>query len=77
MVERGTPTAVCSHGPLIPDLLARLHALVDPAEPTGPAAAALLLEAADAKMAKGEALVAHLAGTGAQARVVAVERLLP
>jgi 8-oxo-dGTP diphosphatase len=77
MVERGTPTAVCSHGPLGPGLLARLHALVDPTEPTGPAAADLLLEAAEAKMAKGEALVAHLAGTGAQARVVAVERLLP
>ena len=77
LIERGTPAALCSHGPLVPGLLAQLHALVHPEEPSSPAVAETLLEAAEARMAKGEALVAHFAGTGADARIVAVERLLP
>ena len=39
--------------------------------------ATLLTEAVDERMAKGEVLVAHLVGSGEQARVVAVERYLP
>ena len=77
LVERGAAAALCSHGPLVPELLTRLHGLVDLDEPTGAAAAESLLAAAEARMGKGEALVAHLAGTGADARIVAVERLLP
>ena len=37
----------------------------------------LLTEAIDERMAKGEVLVAHLVGSGEQARVVDVERYLP
>jgi 8-oxo-dGTP diphosphatase len=77
LVERGTPAVVCSHGPVLPDLLMTLLALVDPDEPEADLAAASLRAAARDKMAKGEVLVAHLVGTGAQARVVAVERHLP
>jgi 8-oxo-dGTP diphosphatase len=79
LFERGTPAALCSHGPLIPDLLAELAQLVDDRErePVGPEVKAVLSEAADSKMAKGEALVAHLAGRGEEVRVVAVERHLP
>jgi 8-oxo-dGTP diphosphatase len=35
------------------------------------------VEARDEKLAKGEALVCHVAGVGGRARVVAVERHLP
>lgn len=77
LVERGTPAALCSHGPVLPDLLMALLALVDPDEPEADLAAASLRAAARDKMAKGEVLVAHLVGTGGDARVVAVERHLP
>jgi 8-oxo-dGTP diphosphatase len=77
LVERGTPAALCSHGPVLPELLMALLALVDPDEPEADLAAASLRAAARDKMAKGEVLVAHLVGTGTQARVVAVERHLP
>jgi 8-oxo-(d)GTP phosphatase len=77
LVERGTPAALCSHGPVLPDLLMALLALVDPDEPEADLAAASLRAAARDKMAKGEVLVAHLVGTGEGARVVAVERHLP
>lgn len=74
LVERGAPAALCSHGPVIPELLVGLLSLVDPDEDDGGDAQATLTDAADSKMAKGEALVAHFAGTGDTARVVAVER---
>jgi len=77
LVERGTPAALCSHGPVMPDLARALQALVDLTEPTGEQAATLLGGAANDHLAKGEALVAHLAGSGGTARVVAVERHLP
>lgn len=77
LVERGTPAVLCSHGPVLPDLLLALLALVDPDEPEADLVAASLRAAARDKMGKGEVLVAHLVGTGPQARVVAVERHLP
>ena len=64
LVERGTPAALCSHGPVLPELLMALLALVDPDEPEADLAAASLRAAARDKMAKGEVLVAHLVGTG-------------
>lgn len=77
LVERGTPAALCSHGPVLPDLLQALLALVDPSEPEADLAAASLRDAAADKMGKGEVLVTHLVGSGEGARVVAVERHLP
>lgn len=77
LVQRGAPAVLCSHGPVLPGLLEQLGELVDPGSDDGPEAAKRLGEAAEAKMAKGEVLVAHLVGTGAGARVVAVERHLP
>jgi 8-oxo-(d)GTP phosphatase len=77
LVERGAPAAVCSHGPLVPDLIAVLRVLVDPAEPETAAVTEVLTQASQQKMSKGEVLVAHLAGSGANARVVAVERHVP
>ena len=70
LLDRGNAAVVCSHGPVLPVLLQRLAATADP---EGSAQLALS-EAADSGMGKGEALVAHLVGTGDQARVVDVER---
>jgi 8-oxo-dGTP diphosphatase len=77
LVERGAPAALCTHGPLLPELLTSLLTRVAPDEPEADLVAAGLRAAARDKMAKGEVLVAHLVGTGDDARVVSVERHLP
>ena len=81
LLDRPRPAVVCSHGPVLPDLLGHLAALVDPSAdgPTDGAADAAkqLGEAAESGMGKGEVLVAHIAGSGQDARVVAVERHFP
>jgi 8-oxo-(d)GTP phosphatase len=71
LLERGSPAVVCSHGPVLPVLLDQLAAIADSGEPS---AQATLAEASQHGLGKGEALVAHLVGTGVQARVVDVER---
>jgi 8-oxo-dGTP diphosphatase len=77
LLERGVAAAVCSHGPVLPDLLGRLHERVEGAEPDADVTRATLHAAASEKMSKGEVLVAHLVGTGDGARVVSVERHQP
>lgn len=74
LLERGNAAVVSSHGPVLPTLLERLAELADPSESGGGTGALTLAEAAHGGMGKGEALVAHLVGTGDQARVVDVER---
>ena len=74
LVATGGPVAVCSHGPVVPALLDVVRALAGDADPVSRAA---IDEAGDEKLAKGEALVCHVSGTGLDARVVAVERHLP
>jgi 8-oxo-dGTP diphosphatase len=71
LLERGHATVVCSHGPVLPVLLERLAGMADPDES---GASLALSEAAQTGMGKGEALVAHLVGTGDEARVVDLER---
>ena len=77
LLERGAPSALCSHGPVLPDLLASLLDRVHPAEPDAETVRASLEEARDDAMGKGEALVVHLVGQGGEARVVAAERHVP
>ena len=77
LLERGAAAAVCSHGPVLPDLLEVLTGLVDPESPDATDASGALKTAATEGMGKGEVLVAHLVGTGPDARVVAVERQGP
>ncbi len=77
LLERGVPAALCSHGPVLPDLLRALVPLVHPDEPDAATVSAELTTAATHAMAKGEILVAHLVGHGDAARVVAVERHRP
>jgi 8-oxo-dGTP diphosphatase len=70
LLERGNAAVVCSHGPVLPVLLERLAGIAD----YDGSAQVALSEAAHSGMGKGEALVAHLVGTGDQARVIDVER---
>jgi len=70
LLERGNAAVVCSHGPVLPVLLERLAGIAD----YDGSAQFALSEAAHSGMGKGEALVAHLVGTGDQARVIDVER---
>jgi 8-oxo-(d)GTP phosphatase len=71
LLERGNAAVVCSHGPVLPVLLDLLAEIADSGES---AAKATLSKAAQSGMGKGETWVTHLVGTGAQARVVDVER---
>jgi len=74
VVDRGVPTALCSHGPVLPSLLATLRQHVDESADDGPDAAAALGDAAADGMGKGEVLVCHVVGSGDEARITAVER---
>jgi broad specificity phosphatase PhoE/8-oxo-dGTP pyrophosphatase MutT (NUDIX family) len=81
IVASGVPTAVCSHGPVLPALLLRLHEAgaapegADRVTREGHAAAQdTLVTAADLGMAKGEIIVCHVVGSGDSARIVAAER---
>ena len=83
LLERGNAVVVCSHGPVLPVLLEQLALIADPEgtdendgndENDENTARTSLTKAAHSGMGKGEVLVAHLVGTGAQARVVDVER---
>jgi len=77
LLERGVPAALCSHGPVLPDLAARLLDRVDPTFAPGLVARSVLEGVLDGGMAKGELLLAHVVGTGPDARVVAAERHHP
>ncbi len=70
-LERGTPVAVCSHGPVLPSLI---DVLFDHAGPPDTEAHAVLRAVREEPMGKGEAVVCHLVGTGDAARIVSVER---
>lgn len=77
LLVRGVPACLCSHGPVLPDLVARLLDRVDPALAPGLVARSVIEEAATDGLAKGEVLLAHIVGTGEAARVVAAERHHP
>ncbi len=73
--RRGVPSAICSHGPVLPDLLGRLASLVPEDHPRPDTCREELAGAADEQMRKGEVLVCHVRGRGDAAAVVAVERI--
>ncbi len=68
-VARGEAAALCTHRPLLPTLIG---ALADRC--AHPDVASALRESAGPGLVKGEVLVTHIAGSGDDARVVAVER---
>lgn len=74
LLARGSATVVSTHGPVLPVLLGLLAEIADSDEGS---AKVMLSETAQRGMGKGEALVAHLVGTGAQARVVNAEVYAP
>ena len=67
----GQHVALCTHRPLLPDMLRRL------AEQANGSARDALLERAQNGMEKGEALIAQVVDVGDAARVVTVERNRP
>src|SRR5450631_30209 len=73
LLERGNAAVVCTHGPVLPVLLRRVAEIADSDGSDENTAKTKLLEAAGRAIGKGEAWVAHLVGTGAQARVVDAE----
>jgi phosphohistidine phosphatase SixA/8-oxo-dGTP pyrophosphatase MutT (NUDIX family) len=73
LLERGNAAVVCSHGPVLPVLLEQLAKIAD-SDSGENTAKVMLSDAAGRGMGKGEAWVAHLVGTGDQARVLDVER---
>lgn len=66
------PVALCSHRPVLPAILAAILAHEDSGRPHPE-----LRRAMEHGMAKGEAIVVHVAGAGPDARIVAVERHPP
>ena len=75
LLDRGEPAVVCSHGPVIPSLLELLRERVTDSADRGDTVGVRLDEAAKQSMGKGEVLVCHLVGKGADAVVVDVERI--
>ena len=77
LLRRAEPVALCSHGPVLGDVLDVLGSRLALAGPDAVGMLEEFVQAQDDRLLKGEALVCHVAGTGADARVVAVERHLP
>lgn len=73
-VTRGEAVALCSHGPVIPDIL---DVIAGMAPPHGRQARSALRDATTDNLVKGEALVLHLADLDGTRRIIAVERHLP
>lgn len=77
LLELGEPALLCTHGPVLPDLLDDLEQRLDLDKPASVEVVEAFAEARDDALVKGEALVCHVVGRGPAARVVAVERHLP
>ena len=77
LLDRGEAALLCTHGPVMPSMLDELAARLDLDVAGAVEVVEAFAEARDDKLAKGEALVCHVVGTGDAARVVAVERHLP
>jgi 8-oxo-dGTP diphosphatase len=75
LLEKGDPSALCTHGPVLPSIIEVMHARVVHSPERGPAVVDLLQAAADDSLHKGEVLVCHVVGKGEDARVVDVERI--
>lgn len=72
VLARAEHTALCSHGPVLPDLLTHLAGRAG-----APTVEASLTRLARKGLDKGEVLAVHLAGAGDQARVLHCERHRP
>ncbi len=78
VMRTGVATALCTHGPVLPEILRQFATRVDPRVTLSPERTLRALRrSASTGMTKGEAMVLHLRGTGDDARVVAVEQHVP
>lgn len=77
LLERGVPAALCSHGPVLPDLVALLLERSDPSLAPGLVGRSVIEDALTTGLAKGEVLLVHVVGTGDEARIIAAERHHP
>ncbi|MEO6018926.1 MAG: NUDIX hydrolase [Knoellia sp.] len=77
LLQSGEPAAICSHGPVMGTVLAALGSRLDLTGESSVETLEHFVQARDQNLGKGEALVCHVAGVGAKARIVAVERHLP
>ena len=77
LLVRGVPAALCSHGPVLPSLVAGVRERIDPTFAPGLVARSVVEDVLERGMAKGEVLLAHVVGTGPEAKIVAVERHHP
>jgi 8-oxo-dGTP diphosphatase len=77
LLERGEPSLLCTHGPVLPALLDDLERRLDLDAAGSVEVVEEFAQARDEKLVKGEALVCHVVGTGESARVVALERHRP
>lgn len=75
VLDRAAPVALCTHGPVLPQVLTRLADL--PHAELGKSERTVLRRLRDDPMDKGEVLVATMLGTGQDARVLAVQRHRP
>jgi 8-oxo-dGTP diphosphatase len=75
LLERAEPAVTCTHGPVILSLLERLKEQAVESADRGHSVGTRLEEAARHAMGKGEVLVCHIVGRGADAQVVDVERI--
>ncbi|GGK77119.1 NUDIX hydrolase [Ornithinimicrobium pekingense] len=75
VLEAAEPAALCTHGPVLPPMVAALHGRAGRDLPAG--SRRLLRRLADVPLDKGEVLACTMTGAGDEARVVAVERHRP
>lgn len=73
LLKRAEPVALCTHRPVLPTVLDRLRRTTEPDSEVHE----ILAVAAEDGMAKGEALVCQISGSGSTARVMSVERHTP
>ena len=72
VIGRGEGTALCTHGPVLPEILTTLARHT----PKG-RELTMLTRLTRSNLDKGEVLAVHLAGTGARATVLHLERHRP
>ncbi|WP_151525484.1 NUDIX hydrolase [Serinicoccus kebangsaanensis] len=75
VLDRGVATALCTHGPLLADLVGTLLSHADPALDRSDRR--MLGRLTGTVMDKGEVLACTMLGRGSDARVIAVERFRP
>lgn len=73
LLKRAEPAALCTHRPVLPTVLKRLRKTTERDSEVHE----ILAVAAEDGMAKGEALICQISGSGRSARVMSVERHTP